>query len=102
MKPSDVLRGALDRLGPTGERWAGDWSNPKSECMYVALHAAGKDDFQAFMRAWRLVADECNDHSDLPRHLSVIEFNDDPKTTFSDVALTFKRALARAEDEERA
>ena len=108
MKNSQVLRKALAQFGEEGERWSqGDGTfadfRPTNEdpCAWLALNEATRG------IGW---SDECAVASILAAELGVqsndyfiiapqiVEWNDDPHTTFEDVRLVFKRAIARAEE----
>lgn len=99
MKNSEALRAALDLLGPNGERWVQRGAAGPDYCAGLAVREAARD----ARGSWTLI------HESL--HLLIAEadltgggvaplfvWNDDPHTTWEDVHLTFKRAIAAAEE----
>ena len=90
---AEVLRATLERLGPNGENWASDGpGRGETACVLLTLTGCAIRRHATYASAYYLVAGEIGT-DDIPG------WNDNPNTTWEDVALVLKRALARAEDE---
>jgi hypothetical protein len=101
MKTSEVLRAALEKLGPNGENWAKGtflrtrWFGLRqpSHCAIGAMIAVHKfwwpaaDTFRAAL-------------CEMGFHGTPAMFNDAPERTFSDVKAAFLKAISLAEADE--
>ena len=99
MKPSSILRAALEWFGPNGERWCKDeyFLNQLhiNCCAYQAAYACSKG-------ALIIAGDQSRDASTaLSRIVGYIPFWNDSAKDFSEIREGFQKAIHLAESEGR-
>lgn len=107
MKSSEVLRAARELIPSEMHWWRGgqiptQYAHLQQQCAVTAINRASNHTvsisskcLEVFIEANDLVDDENKDIEDW-----IGDWNDDPKTSFEDLQLGWKRAIALAEERE--
>ena len=100
MTGADVIRDTLEYFGPNGEHWCEEGANSGAGddlklCLAMGLARGAKWTGGSFrINPWARAINTCRAEVGCP----LADFNDDPHTTWLNIKLVLKRALARLEE----